>query len=202
MGRDMFPSSPSPHLSARPLPHISTVTAVLQSEQWDPGPPPRAGHPPRSRRDFGKEINTRWERAGLPGTHSPCAKSCWREWVRGPRRAGGARAPRDCSPRSLGPGSQPGTGTAREEYTQSHPLPSVPTGAKGARGRGHIPCAGGTWGGCQHMHPSCHPLLGHSPTIYPSHQVSASPGRPPALRWPGHSDPTEQPCLAPLRAAA
>lgn len=67
----------------------SVVTASLQSEQWGPGfPPPRNWASPYSRRDFGKEINTRWERAGLPGTHYPCAKSCWHEWVRGLGRAG------------------------------------------------------------------------------------------------------------------
>lgn len=77
-----FPS-PTPSVSALPPPQASTMTAELQSEQWGLCAPPGARHPPCSRRDFGKEINTRWERAGLPGTHSPHAKSCWREWARG-----------------------------------------------------------------------------------------------------------------------
>lgn len=96
--------------SSTPL-FLSTASSlgcrVSSGAQISPLTPPSIGHPPSSRRDFGKEINTRWERAGLPGTHSLHAKSCWREWVRGPGRAGGAPAPGDCSPRSPGLNSQP-----------------------------------------------------------------------------------------------
>lgn len=131
--------------------HSPSLFPGLQSEQWGPDSPftpPSIGHPPRSRRDFGKEINTRWERAGLPGTHSLHAKSCWREWARGPGRVGGAPSPGDCSPCSPGLSSQPRVGQL--ERGLHAPTPLCPQ--RCPEGREHIHCADCTEGGC---HPPC-----------------------------------------------
>lgn len=169
---------PAPRsLSAQPFVRASTVSATLQSEQWGPGlfPPPRTRHPPRSRRDFGKTINTRWERAGLPGTHSPCAKSFWREWARGPGRMGVPVLPETARLVPQVPAASWGRGQLGRD-----PQPPAPLCSHGCLGKGTHPLC---WRLTQGR---CHPVLGHSPTLHPpSDFCQPREATSPAVAW-GH----------------
>lgn len=121
---------PPRSLSAQPFVRASAVTATLQSEQWGPGlspslpnqasPPQQEGFREGDKYQMGEG---RAARNTLPVCQELLARvGAWAG------EGGGARAPGDCSPRSPGPGSQLGTGTAREgpAATRSPLSPWVP----------------------------------------------------------------------------